>query len=111
MVGSFICLTQVLDCLFVFIDNDDIIIRVCLLLPTVTVFLLAWIGWSLTLAFGPINNEIVQLACFQCFLQCGTVIRLSPCPAILTGWTRTQSIRVKPMPTVAELKPQVDGTW
>jgi len=52
-----------------FINNNDIVICMRLLFPTVKVFLLAWIGWSLTLAFGPINNKIVQRTCFQGFLQ------------------------------------------
>src|SRR5258705_11207874 len=59
MVRSFICLAQEFDRLFVFVNNDNVIIRVCFLFPAVKVFLHAWVGWSLTLAFGTINNEIV----------------------------------------------------
>ena len=64
MPGSFVRLTEMFDGLCISIDNNDVIIGMCFLFATVEVFLCLWFRWTLPLAFGTINNEIVGTARF-----------------------------------------------
>ncbi len=67
MPGSFVRCTQILDSLCVLVHNNNVVLRMRFFLAAVGVFLLFRIAWPLTLAFGSINEKIVQFARFKRF--------------------------------------------